>query len=422
MAFRSALTRGAAGFGLLLLSIAPSACASSGSRAATPPQTANANPAQSTGAKAPTTLSMIGTGDTPAAPSPSPDALPALPSPAPAPAIPPATTPGDATAATAPAATTAAPLPPLAVNINDELPFLAIAATPSHATHSKTADDETKKKPHTKKLPPGPTGQHTTTRHGRKRGTSSRPYHPDPGVVVDITSAAAGANQAEVQKLARSKGYNPFRHCYEEGLRRNQHLAGKVSVEFTLGAEGAVVGAKKASSSLADESVNQCVVREASKLVLAKPDSGTPAIAMAITLSPGDEPVPVPHAAPHADKLRDALRAKWSGVEVCYKQGLDKRRDLGGRMELKFKVKGSGEILESTEGDVKFGDAAVTQCVLGVYKSAKLPKVTTSSKKETTFVYAIHLESVPQAPVAASAPAPAAAPVPAPTPVATTQP
>ena len=315
------------------------------------------------------------------------------------------------TAEAAPAPTTA-PLPPLAVNINDELPFLAVAAAPtarhgraaSGASDAPPADAAAKPKAHSKKLPPGTTGQRATTHHhGRKRGhaSESRPYHPEPGIIVDVTSAAAGANQAEVQKLARAKGYNPFRHCYEEGLRRNQHLTGKVTVEFTLGTDGAVVGARKTASTVGDESVNQCVVREASHLALAKPESGAPAIAMAVTLSPGDELVPVPHAAPHADKLRDALRAKWSGVEVCYKQGLERRRDLGGRMELKFKVKSNGEILESSESDTHFADAAVTQCVLGVYKTAKLPKVGT--KHETSFVYAIHLESI--APAAPAAPA-----------------
>jgi hypothetical protein len=293
----------------------------------------------------------------------------------------------------------------VSVNINDELPFLAVAATPtkSHAKdgtspaspergrNQRDADDDakpTKKKRHTKKIPPGTTSEHTTTAH-RKRGASTRPYHPDPGIIVDVP------NQAEVQKVARAKGYNPFRHCYEEGLRRNQHLSGKVTMDFTLGADGAVMGAHKTASTLSDESVNQCVVREASHLVLAKPDAANPAVTMSVTLSPGDEPVPVPHAAPHADKLRDSLRAKWSGVEVCYKLGLDRHADLGGRMEIKFKAKANGEIVEAAEGETKFSDVEVTKCVLGVYRTAKLPKI--GGKKDTTFVYALHLEAIPRA-------------------------
>jgi hypothetical protein len=357
---------------------------------------------------------MIGTpSDAPRPPAANGETLPALPPASPPSASPaPLATPQSPTPAIAAdvALAPASALPPLAVSINDELPFLATATELARSHHSSasppasTSDATTKTKPHSKKLPPGTTGQRATTHHhGRKRGHASetRPYHPDPGIIVDVTSATAGANQSEVQKLARAKGYNPFRHCYEEGLRRNQHLTGKVTVEFTLGAEGAVVGAHKTASSVGDESVNQCVVREASHLVLAKPETGAPAIAMAVTLSPGDELVPVPHAAPHADKLRDALRAKWSGVEVCYKQGLERRRDLGGRMELKFKVKSNGEILESNEHDAHFADAAVTQCVLGVYKTAKLPKLGT--KHDTSFVYAIHLESIaPAAPVAVS--------------------
>lgn len=371
--------------GLLGLALFASACAS---RASTPPQ-----PPASASAKPQTPVNVVGaTAEPQAPPAPAPVATndePAAPAPTPAPA-PTAT---DAPATPAPAPAPAAAPTPVTVNIADELPFNATGAA-KHDTksHAKTT------KP--KKLPPGTTGQRST-RHGRKRG--DRPYHPDPGIIVDVTSAGAGANQADVQKLARAKGYTPFRHCYEEGLRRNQKLGGKLSMELVLGADGSVTSAKKTASTVGDVSVDACVVREALHLSLARPDSGTPSIAMVVTLSPGDEPVPVPHAAPHADKLREALRGRWSGVEVCYQKGLEKKRDLGGRLEVKFKVKPNGEIVDVAEGDTHFGDADVSKCVVGVMKGAKFSKLGT--KHEATFVYAIHLEAIPQAaPVATTQP------------------
>jgi outer membrane biosynthesis protein TonB len=363
--------------GLLGLALLAPACASRGAappqtpttaHAATTPSTSVATPTPAPASAAPPAPATAATNDEPAAPAPTA-----------APADPPAAAPAAAAGSPAPQAPA-----PVTVNIADELPFLANGTTKHEAKHTKSARP--------KKLPPGTTGQRST-HHGRKR--ESRPYHPDPGIIVDITNASAGVSAADVQKLARAKGYNPFRHCYEEGLRRNQKIGGKVSIELVLGADGAVTSAKKTASTVGDPSVDQCVVRETTHLSLARPDSGTPTVAMVVTLSPGDEYVAVPHSAPHAEKIRDALRSRWSGVEVCYQKGLEKSRDLGGRLELRFKAKSSGEILELAEGDTHFTDADVSKCIVGVFKAAKLPKL---GKHEASFVYAIHLEAIPTPP------------------------
>jgi hypothetical protein len=307
--------------------------------------------------------------------------VPAAPDDAPATAATPVGTPPEAVKLQelpAPAAATTAPAASVAVSIADELPYLA--------THPRDEDAvESRSRKHT---------GGTTSARSKRRG-KKRPYHPAPREVVDITSAAVGASQADVQRVARSKGYNPFRSCFEEGLRRDQKLGGKITVDFTLGANGQVVGAKKTAATLGDDSVVQCVVREAGRLELAHPESGTPAITMVVTLSPGDDPIPVPRAAPHADRLREALRTRWSGVEVCYKDGLTRRPDLGGRLEVKLRVSPHGDVLEAGEGATRFGDAAVTKCVVDVMKDAKLPKLGT--KHETSFVYALHVESPPSA-------------------------
>ncbi len=409
MVFRSLLAGHGRFVGLGLILLAP-ACAS---RAATPAMTgAGSNATATTGAQSPqqpTKLIAVQPNtpsNTPADPSAPPQAGdPAATPNAPGPVVlgtDPVPTPP--VGAAAPVAAPPLPAGPVTVNVADELPFLATAAS-----SSKAHDTKPTKAGRPKKLPPGTTGQRSTP-HGRRRaaGTTHRPYHPDPGIIVDVTSVGAGANQADVQKLARAKGYTPFRHCYEEGLRRNQKLGGKVSIDLVLAADGTVSIAKKNSSTVGDASVDQCVVREASHLTFARPDSGTPTVAMVVTLAVGDEPVPVPHAAPHADKLRDALRARWSGVEVCYKQGLDKKRDLGGRIEVRFKVKPSGDLVEVTEGDAHLSDADVNKCVVGVFKGAKLPKV--GGKHETSFVYAIHLEAIPVATATVAAATPTTTP------------
>lgn len=278
---------------------------------------------------------------------------------------------------TMPAAPAAAPVASAHVVIVDELPF--------RATHE-----------HARELP-----EHAEhSRHGKKHGRHGRPFHPAPGIVVDVADASGGANAADLQRAARNVGYWPFRHCYEEGLRRDQKMGGKVSLDLSVAPTGAVDGATISGSTLHDESVVLCVAREAQHLALASAE--TPSTAkVSVTLATGDEPVPVPHPAPHAEDLRDALRASWPAVQQCYSGELAKHPDAGGRLELRFRVRSGGELTDVAEGDTRFADVDLTRCVLGVYRTAKLAGVHASH--ESTFVYPIHLEARPPRPVVASA-------------------
>jgi hypothetical protein len=258
--------------------------------------------------------------------------------------------------------------PALHVVLVDELPF--------RITHSRAQE-----------LP-----EHA--HHGKKKGRHGRPFHPAPGIVVDVTEANGGASAADLQRAGRNVGYWPFRHCYEEGLRRDQHLGGKVALDLAVAPGGAVDRASIDSATVRDESVVLCVAREASRLALAPGDKATSA-KLDLTLSTGDEPVPVPHTVPNADEIRESLRSSWPAVKQCYAAGVAKRPDAGGRMELHFHVRPSGEIAEVSEGDTRFGDVEVTRCVLGVYRGMKLPGIGRGSH-ETSFAYAMHLEARPE--------------------------
>jgi hypothetical protein len=239
--------------------------------------------------------------------------------------------------------------------------------------------------------------------HHKKHGRHGRPYHPAPGVVVDVVDAQGGADDgtspaspergrsmgADLQRATRNVGYWPFRHCYEEGLRRDQALSGKVTLDLSVTATGAVERASLSSASIKDESVALCVAREASRLTVA-PSKGTARVEVA--LSTGDEPVSEPHPVAHAKEIRDALRASWPAVEKCYAGEIGKHPDAGGRLELRFRVKPDGQVVEVAEGDSRFADIDVTRCVLGVYRAATLPALH-GAQHETSFAYALHLEA-----------------------------
>jgi hypothetical protein len=233
--------------------------------------------------------------------------------------------------------------------------------------------------------------EHEHGRHGNKKGRHGRLFHPAPGIVVEVSNAQGGSDAADLQKAARNVGYWPLRHCYEEGLRRNQQLGGSVS--FQIGRQSGDLATQLSESTVRDQSVTLCVLREARHLQLPWGEGVETTADVKVTLATGDEPVPTPHVVPHADELREALHASWPAVQQCYASELAKHPDTGGRMELKFRAKSSGEILEVSEEEPRFGDVDVTRCVLGAYRTAKLPHL--HGSHAGTFVYALHFEAAP---------------------------
>lgn len=122
-------------------------------------------------------------------------------------------------------------------------------------------------------------------------------------------------------------------------------------------------------------------------------DSPT-AVKMSVSLSTGDEPVPVPRPLPNADDLHQALRASWGAVVECYTRELAARPNAGGRMELRFSLHPSDDVVDVAEGDTHFDDPDVTRCVVGVYRATPLPLA--QMKRPADFVYALHFESKPE--------------------------
>ena len=220
-------------------------------------------------------------------------------------------------------------------------------------------------------------------------GRGNRPYHPAPGIVVDVVDDH-GSVLAPLQRAARNVGYWPFRHCYEEGLRRDQGLTGTVSLDLLVLPEGAPQRAELTATTLKDQVVAACVAREALHLDLVPIESPTVA-KVRVLLATGDEPVPRPWAVPRAGELRAALRDSWSRLEQCYEATLTRHPDLGGRMELRFEVGGDGTLANVVEAGTRFSDPETTQCVVGVYRGATLASLPQELRGKG-FIYPVHFE------------------------------
>jgi len=283
----------------------------------------------------------------------------------------------------------AAPAPPTSaasrVLMADEPPFYPVRLR-AHDADRRRAERDATHEPHEAR---------------EARGSRKRPYHPAPGIIVDVTDARGAVAAADLQRIARSSGYWPFRECYEEGLRGDQRLSGKVSLELVVNPAGGVDRSMVTASTLRDEIVGACVAREARLLTLPAATSQTIA-KVDVSLALGDEPVTTARTFPSAESLRQSLRASWDAARRCYATGLATHPGVGGRLELRFRVHHDGEIFEVAEvsdHDVRFSDVDVSRCVLGVYRTAELPPLARASR-ERSFVYALHFESKPDEAVA----------------------
>jgi hypothetical protein len=92
---------------------------------------------------------------------------------------------------------------------------------------------------------------------------------------------------AIVQKITRDHS-DAIRGCYEEGLRRNRDLAGKVTTKFVIGADGAVQMAEIGCTSIPDDFVVDCVVEEVRTFVFPPPEWGSVTVIYPIMFNPAD--------------------------------------------------------------------------------------------------------------------------------------
>ncbi len=106
-----------------------------------------------------------------------------------------------------------------------------------------------------------------------------------------------------IQRIVR-QSFGRFRLCYENGLRNNPNLQGRVSVRFVIDRSGAVSSTGNGGSDLPDSSVVSCVVRSFSGLSFPQPEGGIVTVVYPISFAPGGLARRGPGPAPPAPTAR----------------------------------------------------------------------------------------------------------------------
>ncbi len=127
------------------------------------------------------------------------------------------------------------------------------------------------------------TGQGFGSGHGRLGGSHrTKP----PQVRMGATTVNGRLPPEVIQRIVR-QNYGRFRLCYENGLRNNPNLQGRVAVRFVIGRDGSVSNVANGGSDLPDPSVVQCVVRAYYGLSFPQPEGGIVTVVYPIMFSPG---------------------------------------------------------------------------------------------------------------------------------------
>jgi len=107
-----------------------------------------------------------------------------------------------------------------------------------------------------------------------------------PSIRTGVQSVSGHLPPEVVQRIVR-QNYGRFRQCYENGLRTNPNLTGRVTARFVIGREGSVANVQNGGSDLPDSAVVSCVVSAFYGLSFPTPEAGIVTVSYPIMFSPG---------------------------------------------------------------------------------------------------------------------------------------
>jgi hypothetical protein len=137
---------------------------------------------------------------------------------------------------------------------------------------------------------PGGLGNCTTGDCGSGRGTGlTRMGHKPqgPSMRPQVMNVNGHIPPEVIQRIVR-QNFGRFRNCYDNGLRTNPALSGRVVSKFVIDRTGAVSVSQDGGSDMPDRAVVACVVRSFSGLSFPQPEGGIVTVNYPIMFSPGE--------------------------------------------------------------------------------------------------------------------------------------
>lgn len=123
--------------------------------------------------------------------------------------------------------------------------------------------------------------------NGSSFGRPSGTHKTQAPRIKNVGTAVSGRLPAEIIQRVVRQNFGRFRLCYENGLRTNPTLQGRVAVRFVIGRDGAVSSVGNGGSDMSDSGVTSCVVRAFYGLSFPQPEDGIVTVTYPIMFTPG---------------------------------------------------------------------------------------------------------------------------------------
>ncbi|MFS8070338.1 MAG: AgmX/PglI C-terminal domain-containing protein, partial [Byssovorax sp.] len=109
-----------------------------------------------------------------------------------------------------------------------------------------------------------------------------------PQIRASAVSVSGSLPPEVIQRIVR-QSFGRFRLCYENGLRNNPSLRGRVNTRFIIGMDGSISSVVNGGSDLPDAGVVACVVRSFYNLTFPQPSSGPVTVTYPVLFEPGGD-------------------------------------------------------------------------------------------------------------------------------------
>ncbi|MDI1435154.1 AgmX/PglI C-terminal domain-containing protein [Polyangium sorediatum] len=114
----------------------------------------------------------------------------------------------------------------------------------------------------------------------------AEPSNKGTDVIGALDAPAGRLDPAEIQKIIRGN-FKTLQACYEEGLKKNPNLGGRIAIKFVIGKDGkpASVG-EETPATLPDPDVVKCVLAAVETLTFPAPEGGVVKVVYPIMFAP----------------------------------------------------------------------------------------------------------------------------------------
>ena len=119
--------------------------------------------------------------------------------------------------------------------------------------------------------------------HGKLPGTHGSVA---PNIRQPPTFDTNGRIPADVIQRIVRMNFGRFMMCYQDGLKNNPSLTGRVSTRFIINRDGSVMSANDAGSDMPDQKVTACIVSAFHSLSFPEPQGGVATVTYPLVLTP----------------------------------------------------------------------------------------------------------------------------------------